>query len=72
MLNWNSTDTISKGQTQIRVLVNENEIFVENNELPISKEALLPSDTAQSKLTHSILKSFNIETTYLVFLVSCS
>ena len=42
-------------------------MFVENNELPISKEALNPSGTVQSKLTHSIFKSFNIETTYLVF-----
>ena len=67
VLNCNSTDTFGKGQTQIRILINENEIFVENNELPISKEALHPSGTVQSKLTHSIFKSFNIETTYLVF-----
>ena len=67
MLSCNSTDTLSKGQTQIRILINENEIFVENNELPISKETLHPSNRVQSKLTHSIFKSFNIETTYLVF-----
>ena len=67
MLNGNSTDTLSKEQTQIRKLINENEIFVENNELPISKEALHPSGTVQSNLMHSIFQSFNIETTYLVF-----
>ena len=65
MLNCNSTDTLSKGQTRIRILINENEIFVENNELPISKEALHPSGTVQSKLTHSIFQSFSTETTYL-------
>ena len=67
VLSCNNTDTLSKGQTLIRILMNENEIFVENNELPSSKEALHPSGTVQSKLTHSIFKSFNIEMTYLVF-----
>ena len=67
VLNCNNTDTLSKGRTLIRILMNENEIFVENNELPSSKEALHPSGTFQSKLTLSIFKSFSIETTYLVF-----
>ena len=67
MLNCNSADTLSKGQTQIRILINENEIFVENSDLLISKEALHPSGTVQSKLRLSIFKLFNIETTCLVF-----